>query len=249
MARAKKKTIYDEEFAARHSSDPEAYGRWLDKERKYRRMQNLKKKIKSFLVLIAVNVALAAPIGFITFYAVSHTLAQTPFGVKYKGDPDLYAPYDARELVSGEITAIEKSTIKTNAPVYGAGLAMIVAAFLSLIIFLGPGDDDDNEILIPTSLILASLCASFAASIGSMIIMDPFYVQTGINANWTQPLFVQFSLAIIFSAAATFLGVIVFGVLGEVKEKLSDLRDYLSEIDYEETIVDFKDKVAEYFAR
>jgi len=249
MARARRKTIYDEEFAARHSSDPEAYGRWLDKEHKYRRMQNLKKKIKVFLVLIVVNVVLAAPIGFLTFWCVSHTMAQTPFGVKYKGDPDLYAPYDARELVPGEITAIEKSTIKTYAPVYGAGLAMIVAAFLSLIIFLGPGDDDDNEIMIPASLILSSLCASFAASIGSMIIMDPFYVQTGINANWTQPLFVQFSLAIVFAAVATFLGVIFFGVLYGIKEKLGDLRDYLSEIDYEEKIIDFKDKVAEYFAR
>ena len=249
MARAKKKNVYDEREEAYHSKDPQAYGRWLDKEQKYRRMQGLKKKIKVFLVLIVVNVVLAAPIGFLTFWCVSHTLAQTPFGVKYKGDPDLYAPYDARELVSGEITAIEKSTIKAYAPVYGAGLAMIVAAFLSLIIFLGPGDDDDNEILIPFSLVMSSLCGSFAASFGSLIIMDHFYVQTGINANWTQPLFETFALAIVFAAVATFLGVMFFAVMAMLKEKLSDLRDYLSEIDYEETIVDFKDKVAEYFAR
>jgi len=232
-----------------NSTDPNAFLKWMKRRRKFEAIQSLKKKIKVFLVLIVVNVVLAAPIGFLTFWCVSHTLAQTPFGVKYKGDPDLYAPYDARELVSGEITAIEKSTIKAYAPTYGAGLAMIVAAFLSLIIFLGPGDDDDNEIMIPASLILSGLCASFAASIGSMIIMDPFYVQTGINANWTQPLFVQFALAIVFATAATFLGVIFFAVLYGIKERLGDLRDYLSEIDYEETIVDFKDKVAEYFAR
>jgi len=240
MARAKKKNVYNEQAEAYHSQDPQAYGRWLDKEQKYRRMQGLKKKIKSFLVLIAVNVVLAAPIGFITFYAVSHTLAQTPFGVKYKGDPDLYAPYDARELVSGKVTVIEKSTIKAYAPVYGAGLAMIVAAFLSLIIFLGPGDDDDNEILIPTSLILSSLCASFAASVGSLIIMDPFYVQEGVNANWMQPLFEMFFLAVILAAIATFLGVMFFAVAKIIKEKLSDLRDLG---------FGYKEKIAEYFAR
>lgn len=241
MARAKKKNIYNQWSEAYHSKDPEAYGRWLDKEQKYKRMQSLKKKIMAFLVIIVVNVIWAAPIGYLTFWCVSHTLAQTPFGVKYKGDPDLYAPYDARELVSGEITAIEKSTIKANAPVYGAGLAVIVAAFLSLIIFLGPGDDDDNEIMIPFCLIISSLCGSFAASVGSLIVMDPFYVQTGINANWTQPLFVMFALAIVFCAAATFISVCFLAIVAIIMEKLSDLYRYLGS--------DFKDQIAEYFAK
>jgi len=239
MAKNKEKDVYDEWSEAYHSKKPGKYLNWLKKEERFRGSQALWKKIKTFVVIGLVNILLAAPIGFITFYAVSHTLAQTPFGVKYKGDPDLYHPYDARELVPGEITALEKSTIGAYAPVYGAGLAMIVAAFLSLMVFLRPEDDDD-EIMALGSLVLSSLCASFAASIGSMIIMDPFYVQEGINANWVQPLFEMFFLAIVFAALATLLGVIFHVATHVIKGKLSDLRDLG---------FGYKEKIAEYFAR
>jgi len=116
---------------------------------------------------------------------------------------------------------------------------MIVAAFLSLMVFLRPEDDDD-EIIGLSSVVLSSLCASFAASVGSLIIMDPFYVQQGINANWLQPLFVMFVLAIVFAALATLIGVIFHVAAHVIKEKLSDLRDLG---------FGYKEKIAEYFAR
>lgn len=149
-------------------------------------------------MVVLANIMLAGPIGYLSFTSNAHSAAVTPYSVIYKGDPDLYAPYDARELVSGEITAEETEVIDSHAPLYGAGLGMLIALLLSFAALGIDRDDEQGEVMLVQALLaFTGALIAFTCGFIALIIMHDYWVTDGINANEVQPAFWLFFCAVL----------------------------------------------------
>lgn len=165
----------------------------------------VKGEIWRFIAVALANIILAGPIGYCSFSAVGSTIASTPFGVVYKGDPDIYKPYDPRELVAGEISVEENSAIVSTSLRYGASLGMLaalIASCLLLFIEYQPDNEEMDSLDVHMVMVLACLLASLVPGFAATIVLHRFWYQQGINANWVEPLFSIIAMA----AVSTLVG-------------------------------------------
>lgn len=193
-------------------------------------------KITTFLGVALVTMMLAAPIGYMSFKAIGHMIAQTPYGVRYTADPALYHPYDTRETVPAEVDSIEQGVLDSKAPIYGIGFGMLIALILSfLMLFEEHKWEKDTEMSVLALIPVSSFFVSFFCSFAAMVVMAPFF-QEGINANWLQPVVIQWFLAMLFCAVSIGVGFayviakdVFWGIIEKCQIGLADYRQALSD--------------------